>query len=136
MPTIRQLVKFPRKTKPKVNAVPALDGCPQKKASCMKVFHKSPKKPNSAVRKVSKVRLGSNLKEVVVYIPGTNHSISEHASVLIRGGETKDLPGLKYKIIRGVLDAKPVGPLQEKGDLVNRSRGRSLYGVKKVRDNK
>lgn len=122
MPTLQQLLKkTPRIEKTRRSDTPALNGCPQKKATCLKVYHRSPKKPNSAVRKVAKVRL-SNSKKVIVYIPGEDHSVPEHAAVLIRGGKTKDLPGLKYKIIRGVLDAKSV---------VGRTRGRSRYGTKK-----
>lgn len=122
MPTLQQLLKkTPRIKKTKKSDTPALENAPQKKGTCLKVFHRSPKKPNSAVRKVAKVRL-TNSKKIIVYIPGEEHSVPEHASVIIRGGKTKDLPGLKYKIIRGSLDAKGV---------VGRQRARSLYGTKK-----
>lgn len=124
MPTLPQLLKKKRTQKIKTINTPALEKCPQKKATCMKVFHRSPKKPNSAVRKVAKVYV-SNFKKVIVYIPGEEHTVPEHGAVLIRGGKTKDLPGLKYKIIRGVLDAKGV---------VGRKRGRSLFGTKKPLD--
>ena len=121
MPTLNQIKKTVRVPKVQTSATPALQGCPQKKASCIKIYITSPKKPNSADRKVAKVKV-SNQKRVIVYIPGENHSVPEHAAVLIRGGKTKDLPGLKYKIIRGVLDARAEP---------DRKRGRSRYGVKK-----
>lgn len=121
MPTINQLKKYIRKNKVKKVNTPALMGCPQKKAACLKIFTRSPKKPNAGVRKLARVKMSNQLR-VLVYIPGERHTIAEHASVLIRGGKTKDLPGIKYKIIRGVLDAKSV---------IDRKRGRSRYGVKK-----
>ena len=121
MPTLSQLKKNPRVSKKRSSNTPALQGCPQKRASCMKLFTRSPKKPNAGVRKLARIKTSNNLK-LLVYIPGERHSIPEHASVLIRGGKTKDLPGIKYKIIRGVLDAKPV---------FNKKRGRSRHGVKK-----
>ena len=121
MPTFNQLRKHKRETKIKICNTPALFGCPQKKASCIKLFTRSPKKPNAGLRKLARIKTSDNLR-LLVYIPGERHSIPEHASVLIRGGKTKDLPGIKYKIIRGVLDAKPTP---------DRKRSRSRHGVKK-----
>lgn len=121
MPTFNQLKKTPRVPKIKICGTPALEGCPQKKASCLKIFTRSPKKPNSGVRKMARIKVSNNQK-IIVYIPGERHNVPEHASVLIRGGKTKDLPGIKYKIIRGVLDARAVP---------DRKRGRSRYGVKR-----
>lgn len=121
MPTIEQLIRFPRtKTKKKTKS-PALKYCPQKKAICTRVYTTTPKKPNSALRKVSRVRLASGL-EVTAYIPGIGHNLQEHSVVLIRGGRVKDLPGVRYHIIRGSLDSSGVK---------NQRKSRSKYGTKK-----
>ncbi|MGC8972192.1 MAG: 30S ribosomal protein S12 [bacterium] len=121
MPTINQLVRFGReKVKTKTKA-PALQGCPQKRGVCIRVGTMTPKKPNSALRKIARVRL-SNGMEVTAYIPGIGHNLQEHSVVLIRGGRVKDLPGIRYHIIRGTLDAAGVE---------NRRQGRSKYGAKK-----
>ena len=121
MPTINQLIKKAR-TKPKVRSkVPALERSPQKRGVCTKVYTTTPKKPNSALRKVARVRL-SNGFEVTAYIPGEGHNLQEHSVVLIRGGRVKDLPGVRYHILRGNLDAQGV---------VARKKRRSLYGAKK-----
>jgi len=120
MPTINQLCKFKRKFKNKINKTPALDKCPQKKGICVKVFSRTPKKPNSAIRKVAKVRLSNNLK-VTAYIPGENHNLQEYSTVLLRGGRVKDLPGVKYHLVRGKLDFTGVK---------NRKTSRSKYGKK------
>ena len=121
MPTINQLVrKGRRKQKKKTNA-PALDSCPQKRGVCVRVYTSTPKKPNSALRKIARVRL-TNGMEVTSYIPGEGHNLQEHSLVLIRGGRVKDLPGVRYHIIRGTLDAVGVA---------GRKRGRSKYGAKK-----
>ncbi len=124
MPTINQLVRRPRKKKVKKSKSPALEGNPQKRGVCIRVYTTTPKKPNSALRKVAKVRL-SNGKEVVAYIPGEGHNLQEHSNVLVRGGRVKDLPGVKYHIIRGTLDAAGVE---------GRRNSRSLYGTKKPKD--
>jgi small subunit ribosomal protein S12 len=120
MPTINQLIRKGRQAQIKKNTVPALKACPQKRGVCIKVYTATPKKPNSALRKVARVRL-SNSMEVTAYIPGEGHNLQEHSVVLIRGGRVKDLPGVRYHIIRGVLDSIGV----EK-----RRRGRSKYGAK------
>ena len=121
MPTINQLIKRPR-VKPKYRSkVPALDRSPQKRGVCTKVYTTTPKKPNSALRKVARVRL-SNGFEVTAYIPGEGHNLQEHSVVLIRGGRVKDLPGVRYHILRGNLDAQGVSA---------RRKRRSLYGAKK-----
>ena len=126
MPTINQLIKRPR-IKPKYRSkVPALDRSPQKRGVCIKVYTTTPKKPNSALRKVARVRL-SNGQEVTCYIPGEGHNLQEHSVVLIRGGRVKDLPGVRYHIIRGALDTEGVA---------DRNRGRSKYGTKKSRTSK
>jgi small subunit ribosomal protein S12 len=123
MPTQNQLVR--KKTTRKQQVVsakkPALTQCPQKKGVCFRVYTRTPKKPNSALRKVAKIRLTNGI-EVIAYIPGEGHNLQEHSVVLIRGGRVKDLPGVKYKIIRGVLDLQGVN---------NRQQGRSKYGAKK-----
>ncbi len=124
MPTINQLVRNPRKPKKKKSKSPALGGCPQKKGVCTRVYTTTPKKPNSALRKVAKVRL-SNGNEIVAYIPGEGHNLQEHSVVLVRGGRVKDLPGVKYHIIRGVYDCAGVE---------GRRNSRSLYGTKKPKD--
>ncbi|MCS6989098.1 MAG: 30S ribosomal protein S12 [Chloroherpetonaceae bacterium] len=122
MPTIQQLVRKGRTPKAFKTASPALDGCPQKRGVCTRVYTTTPKKPNSALRKVAKVRL-SNQEEVIAYIPGEGHNLQEHSIVLIRGGRVKDLPGVRYHIIRGSLDTAGVA---------NRGRSRSKYGAKKA----
>jgi small subunit ribosomal protein S12 len=121
MPTINQLVRKPRKDKVVKNKVPAMKGCPQVKGVCLKVYTTTPKKPNSALRKVARVKL-SNGMEVIAYIPGEGHNLQEHSVVAIRGGRVKDLPGVRYHIIRGFLDTQGVK---------NRKQGRSRYGVKR-----
>ncbi|MEO0239382.1 MAG: 30S ribosomal protein S12 [candidate division WOR-3 bacterium] len=121
MPTINQLVRLGRTPKKRKSKSPALDGCPQKRGVCIRVYTTTPKKPNSALRKVAKVRL-SNGKEVIAYIPGEGHNLQEHSVVLVRGGRVKDLPGVKYHIIRGKYDAAGVE---------GRKNSRSLYGTKK-----
>ena len=121
MPTINQLVRKPRSPKRKRNKVPALEGCPQRRGVCTRVYTTTPKKPNSALRKVAKVRLTSG-HEVVSYIPGEGHNLQEHSVVLIRGGRVKDLPGVRYHIVRGALDTQPVK---------DRKQRRSHYGAKK-----
>ena len=121
MPTINQLIKMPR-IKPKHRSkVPALDRSPQKRGVCLKVYTTTPKKPNSALRKVARVRL-SNGQEVTCYIPGEGHNLQEHSVVLIRGGRVKDLPGVRYHILRGNLDTQGV---------TSRKQQRSKYGAKK-----
>ena len=120
MPTISQLIRFGRTEKKKKTKSPALKSCPQKRGVCLQVKTQTPKKPNSALRKVARVRL-TNGMEVTAYIPGEGHSLQEHSVVLIRGGRVKDLPGVRYHIIRGALDASGV----EK-----RKQGRSKYGAK------
>jgi small subunit ribosomal protein S12 len=121
LPTIAQLVKNGRdKVRVKTKS-PALKGCPQKRGVCVRVYTTTPKKPNSALRKVARVRL-MNAMEVTAYIPGVGHNLQEHSIVMIRGGRVKDLPGVRYHIIRGTLDSMGV---------VDRRRGRSKYGAKK-----
>ena len=121
MPTISQLVRESREKQQRKNTAPALQGCPQKRGVCTRVYTSTPKKPNSALRKVARVRLTNGI-EVTSYIPGVGHNLQEHSVVLIRGGRVKDLPGVRYHIIRGTLDSIGV---QE------RRQGRSKYGVKK-----
>ncbi|MGB9791425.1 MAG: 30S ribosomal protein S12 [Thermacetogeniaceae bacterium] len=121
MPTINQLVRKGRQKVRKKSAAPALRGCPQKRGVCTRVYTTTPKKPNSALRKVARVRL-TNGVEVTAYIPGIGHNLQEHSVVLVRGGRVKDLPGVRYHIIRGALDAAGVQ---------NRNRGRSKYGAKR-----
>ena len=121
MPTINQLCKFKRKFKNKINKTPALEKCPQKKGICVKVFSRTPKKPNSAIRKVAKIRLTNSIK-VTAYIPGENHNLQEYSTVLLRGGRVKDLPGVKYHLVRGKLDFAGVK---------TRKTSRSKYGKKK-----
>jgi small subunit ribosomal protein S12 len=121
MPTINQLVKSGRETPKTRTAAPALQGSPQKRGVCVRVYTTTPKKPNSALRKVARVRL-TNGMEVTTYIPGEGHNLQEHSVVLIRGGRVKDLPGIRYHIIRGTLDAAGV---------TNRRQGRSKYGAKR-----
>jgi len=121
MPTINQLVRQGRQRLLKKKDTPALDSCPQKRGVCVRVYTSTPKKPNSALRKVARVRL-TNGKEVTTYIPGIGHNLQEHSIVLIRGGRVKDLPGVRYHIIRGHLDTAGVQ---------NRKKGRSKYGAKR-----
>jgi len=121
MPTINQLVRNGRKKIIKRNKVPALDACPQKRGVCIRVYTTTPKKPNSALRKVARVKL-TNGQEVSAYIPGEGHNLQEHSVVLIRGGRVKDLPGVRYHILRGTLDTQGVE---------TRKQRRSLYGAKK-----
>ncbi len=121
MPTIQQLIRKPRKPPVKRNKVPAMEACPQKRGVCTRVYTVNPKKPNSAMRKVARVRL-SNGFEVTSYIPGEGHNLQEHSVVLIRGGRVKDLPGVRYHIVRGVLDTQSVS---------DRRQRRSKYGAKR-----
>jgi small subunit ribosomal protein S12 len=121
MPTVNQLVRKPRQKQKVRNAVPALDACPQKRGVCTRVYTTTPKKPNSALRKVARIRL-TNGFEVISYIPGEGHNLQEHSVVLIRGGRVKDLPGVRYHIIRGTLDTQGVK---------DRKKSRSHYGAKK-----
>ncbi len=121
MPTINQLVRKSRTDKIERNKVPALEGCPQKRGVCIRVYTTTPKKPNSALRKVARIRL-TNGHEVIGYIPGEGHNLQEHSVVVIRGGRVKDLPGVRYHIIRGTRDAQGVK---------DRKQARSKYGAKK-----
>ena len=121
MPTIQQLVRKGRQSKVKVSKSIALSSCPQKRGVCVRVYTTTPKKPNSAMRKVARVRL-TNGKEVNAYIGGEGHNLQEHSIVLVRGGRVKDLPGVRYHILRGNLDTQGVA---------NRKKRRSLYGTKK-----
>lgn len=121
MPTFNQLVRLGRKPPKWKTASPALQGCPQRRGVCTRVYTTTPKKPNSALRKVARVRL-TNQIEVTTYIPGVGHNLQEHSIVLIRGGRVKDLPGVRYHIVRGTLDTAGVA---------NRKQGRSKYGAKR-----
>lgn len=121
MPTINQLIRNPRKKVTRKSAAPALRSNPQKRGVCTRVYATTPKKPNSALRKVARVRLTNGI-EVTSYIPGEGHNLQEHSSVLVRGGRVKDLPGVRYHIIRGALDAQGVNA---------RRQGRSKYGAKR-----
>ncbi len=121
MPTINQLVRNPRETPKAKSKVKDLEACPQKRGVCLQVKTVTPKKPNSALRKVARVRL-SNGKEVTAYIGGEGHNLQEHSIVLVRGGRVRDLPGVRYHVVRGSLDTLGVD---------GRNRGRSKYGVKK-----
>jgi small subunit ribosomal protein S12 len=121
MPTINQLIRRPRKPRVARDKVPALESCPQKRGVCTRVFTTTPKKPNSALRKVARLRL-TNGYEVTAYIPGEGHNLQEHSVVLMRGGRVKDLPGVRYHIIRGALDTQGVK---------NRKQRRSKYGAKR-----
>lgn len=121
MPTIQQLIRKRRKAKSRKTSAPALKACPQKRGVCVRVYTSTPKKPNSALRKVARVRL-TNGMEVTTYIPGEGHNLQEHSVVLIRGGRVKDLPGVRYHVVRGTLDAAGVG---------SRRQGRSKYGAKR-----
>lgn len=122
MPTTNQLVRGAqvRSKKHRASKTPALDACPQKRGVCLRVYTRNPKKPNSAVRKVAKIKL-SNASEIIAYIPGEGHNLQEHSVVLLRGGRVKDLPGVKYKVIRGVYDLQGVK---------TRRQARSKYGTK------
>ena len=122
MPTIQQLIRKSRRLKIKKGKSPALDSCPQKRGVCLQVRTMTPKKPNSALRKIARVRL-SNRTEVTSYIPGEGHNLQEHSIVLVRGGRVKDLPGVRYHIVRGTLDTSGVG---------NRKKSRSKYGAKRA----
>ena len=124
MPTVNQLVRKGRSAKKDKSKSPALDCCPQKRGVCTRVFTTTPKKPNSAMRKVARVRLTNNI-EVTGYIPGVGHNLQEHSIVLIRGGRVKDLPGVRYHVIRGTLDCEGV---------LERAKGRSKYGSKRPRE--
>ncbi len=124
MPTIQQLVRFSRKKILKKTKSPALQYCPQRRGVCTRVYTTTPKKPNSAIRKVARVRLTTGF-EVTAYIPGIGHNLQEHSVVLVRGGRVKDLPGVRYRIIRGTLDTLGVA---------NRSKSRSKYGLKKTKN--
>lgn len=126
MPTIQQLVRKGRKKILDKSKAPALDSCPQKRGVCVRVYTTTPKKPNSAMRKVARVRL-TNGKEVNAYIPGEGHNLQEHSIVLIRGGRVKDLPGVRYHLVRGTLDAAGVN---------GRLQSRSKYGAKKPKAGK
>ena len=126
MPTVNQLVKYGRAKESTRTKSPALQACPQRPGVCPRVYTTTPKKPNSALRKVARVKLTSKV-EVTAYIPGEGHNLQEHSIVLVRGGRVKDLPGVRYHIIRGALDASGVE---------NRKQGRSLYGVKRPKAGK
>ena len=121
MPTISQLIRESREKQRRKNTAPALQSCPQKRGVCTRVYTSTPKKPNSALRKVARVRLTNGI-EVTTYIPGVGHNLQEHSIVLIRGGRVKDLPGVRYHVVRGTLDATGVA---------NRKQGRSKYGAKR-----
>jgi small subunit ribosomal protein S12 len=121
MPTINQLVRESREKQRRKNTAPALQGCPQKRGVCTRVYTSTPKKPNSALRKVARVRLTNGI-EVTSYIPGVGHNLQEHSVVLIRGGRVKDLPGVRYHIVRGTLDSIGVQ---------DRRQSRSKYGAKR-----
>lgn len=121
MPTINQLIRMRRQKAKKKDKTPALQDCPQKRGVCVRVYTSTPKKPNSALRKVARVRLTNGI-EVTSYIPGVGHNLQEHSVVLIRGGRVKDLPGVRYHIIRGTMDTSGVD---------DRRRGRSKYGAKR-----
>ena len=123
MPTINQLVRKGREPKPVKSKVPAMEQNPQKRGVCTRVYTTTPKKPNSALRKVAKVRL-TNQREVIAYIPGEGHNLQEHSVVLIRGGRVKDLPGVRYHTVRGTLDCAGVN---------NRKQSRSKYGAKRAK---
>ena len=126
MPTVNQLIRKGRVPKKYKSKSPALDECPQRRGVCTRVFTTTPKKPNSALRKVARIRLTNNI-EVTGYIPGVGHNLQEHSIVLVRGGRVKDLPGVRYHIVRGTLDSEGV---------VNRNQSRSKYGSKKPKEKK
>jgi small subunit ribosomal protein S12 len=122
MPTIQQLIRIKRTKQINYTKTPALKSCPQRRGICTRVYTTTPKKPNSAIRKVARVKLTSGF-EITAYIPGEGHSLQEHSIVLVRGGRVKDLPGVRYKIIRGALDCTGVK---------DRKQGRSKYGARKI----
>ena len=124
MPTINQLIRKPRTSPAKRNKVPALTNCPQKRGVCTRVYTTTPKKPNSALRKVARVRLTNGI-EVTSYIPGVGHNLQEHSVVMIRGGRVKDLPGVRYHTVRGTLDCAGID---------KRRQSRSKYGAKRPKD--
>ncbi len=126
MPTIQQLIRKGREKVKERSKSPALQGCPQKRGVCVKVYTQTPKKPNSALRKVARVRLTNGI-EVTAYIPGEGHNLQEHSMVLVRGGRVKDLPGVRYHIVRGALDAQGVE---------GRKKSRSKYGTKRPKQSK
>ena len=126
MPTIAQLIRFGRISKKKKSKSPALKACAQRRGVCIQVRTMTPKKPNSALRKIARVRLTTGL-EVTAYIPGEGHNLQEHSIVMVRGGRVKDLPGVRYHIVRGTLDASGVNA---------RRRGRSKYGAKRPKEGK
>ncbi|HUT85831.1 MAG TPA: 30S ribosomal protein S12 [Elusimicrobiales bacterium] len=126
MPTINQLIRHSRKKQTERTKSPALKSCPQRRGVCTRVYTTTPKKPNSALRKVARVKLTSKV-EATAYIPGIGHNLQEHSIVLVRGGRVKDLPGVRYHIVRGTLDTAGVE---------NRKQGRSLYGVKRPKEAK
>lgn len=121
MPTLQQLIRLGRQISLKSKKSPALKACPQRRGICLRVYTTTPKKPNSAIRKVARIRLTTGF-EITAYIPGIGHNLQEHSVVLVRGGRVKDLPGVRYRIIRGTLDTIGVS---------NRSNSRSKYGMKK-----
>lgn len=121
MSTLQQLIRKPRIQRTRKNHRPGLTSCPQRKGTCLKAYTQTPRKPNSALRKVARVLLSNKIK-VTAFIPGIGHNVQKHTTVLVRGGRTKDLPGLKYKVVRGKFDVMGVA---------NRVTSRSLYGVKK-----
>jgi small subunit ribosomal protein S12 len=123
MPTINQLVRKGRSRDKKKPKSPLLEGCPQKRGVCLQVKTQTPKKPNSALRKIARVRLSTG-KEITAYIPGEGHNLQEHSIVLVRGGRVRDLPGVRYKVVRGTLDTMGID---------DRKRGRSKYGSKRPR---
>lgn len=126
MPTINQLIRKGRRKLEESTKTPALKACPQKRGVCTRVYTSTPKKPNSALRKVARVRL-TNQMEVTAYIPGEGHNLQEHSIVMIRGGRIKDLPGVRYHIVRGTMDTSGVA---------ERRRGRSKYGAKRPKESK
>jgi small subunit ribosomal protein S12 len=126
LPTVNQLIRKGRIPKKYKSKSPALDDCPQRRGVCTRVFTTTPKKPNSALRKVARIRLTNNI-EVTGYIPGVGHNLQEHSIVLVRGGRVKDLPGVRYHIVRGTLDSEGV---------VSRNQSRSKYGAKKPKEKK
>lgn len=131
MPTINQLIRDARRDPIYKTKSPALKSCPQRRGVCVRVYTSTPKKPNSALRKVARVRLTNSL-EITTYIGGEGHNLQEHSVVLVRGGRVKDLPGVRYHIVRGTLDASPAeGPSNT--NKLRRNQGRSKYGVKRAR---
>ena len=131
MPTINQLIRQGRRRQKNKSGSPALLGCPQRRGNCVRVYTVKPKKPNSALRKVARVKLSNGI-EVSAYIPGIDHDLQEHSTVLIRGGRVKDLPGVRYHVIRGTLDATGVSPKNDR--IEPRNKSRSKYGVKRRKE--